>query len=116
MALQLRSSSNQVRGHRFASTGATTAKVPHLFNSKVWIPMNTELANASNEFVFESLVSGAAKATGEAWTPGGNIYWDNTNSRFTTTASGNTLCGKAVEAAAAGDTVTPLFLFNTFAA
>lgn len=42
-----------------------------------------------------------AKATGEAWTFGAKIYWDNTNKRCTTTSAGNTLIG--VAAAAAGE-------------
>ena len=42
------------------------------------------------------------------------VYWDNTNKRFTTTASGNTACGFALAPALAGDTVTPLFLFKSF--
>ncbi|MBP6031260.1 MAG: DUF2190 family protein [Sphingobium sp.] len=46
-----------------------------------------------------------AKATGEAWTVGAKIYWDNTNKRCTTTASGNTLIGVALATAASGDTV-----------
>ncbi|WP_018407923.1 DUF2190 family protein [Methylocystis rosea] len=41
-----------------------------------------------------------AKNSAEAWTEGAKIYWDNTNKRCTTTASGNTLIGVATEAAA----------------
>lgn len=44
------------------------------------------------------------KATGQAWTEGAVLYWDNTNKVFTTTASGNTKAGAAVAAAASGDT------------
>jgi predicted RecA/RadA family phage recombinase len=44
------------------------------------------------------------KATGEAWTEGALVYWDNTNKRLTTTSSGNTKVGTAVSAAASGDT------------
>lgn len=44
------------------------------------------------------------KATGEAWTPGAKLYWDNTNKRLTTTASGNTHVALATAAAASGDT------------
>ena len=41
-----------------------------------------------------------AKTSAQAWTVGAKIYWDDTARVFTTTASGNTLCGAAVEAAA----------------
>lgn len=113
--LQLRSQSDQIRQATFAATLATTAKVPVVHNSRAFIPLNTAGAGVSNEHVFESEVSGAAKATGEAWTVGQTIYWNATNSNFTTTAGGATKCGFALAAALAGDTVTPLFLFNSFA-
>lgn len=45
-----------------------------------------------------------AKATGEAWTVGVKLYWDNTNKRLTTTSSGNTLVGVATKAAQSADT------------
>jgi predicted RecA/RadA family phage recombinase len=41
-----------------------------------------------------------AKTSAQAWTVGAKIYWDDTNKVFTTAASGNTLCGAAVEVAA----------------
>lgn len=44
------------------------------------------------------------KATGQAWTEGALLYWDNTNHRFTTTATGNLLAACAAAAAASGDT------------
>jgi len=45
------------------------------------------------------------KATGggTAITAGANCYWDATNSRATTTATGNKLIGKCVKAAADAD-------------
>lgn len=41
-----------------------------------------------------------AKTSAQAWTVGAKIYWDDTNKVLTTTASGNTLVGVAVSAAA----------------
>lgn len=41
-----------------------------------------------------------AKTSAQAWTLGAKIYWDDTNKVFTTTASGNILCGAAVAVAA----------------
>ena len=47
-----------------------------------------------------------AKTTGEAWTQGQLLYWDNTNKKLTTTASGNGAArGAAAQAQASGDTV-----------
>ena len=39
------------------------------------------------------------KTSAQAWTVGAKIYWDGTNKVATTTSSGNTLIGIAVEAA-----------------
>ena len=46
-----------------------------------------------------------AKATGEAWTIGVKLYWNNTTRLVTTTAAGNTLVGVAYRVQASGDTV-----------
>lgn len=51
-----------------------------------------------------------AKNSGESWTQGAKIYWDNTNKRCTTTATSNTLIGVATQAQANGDTVGRLKL------
>lgn len=42
------------------------------------------------------------KIGAQAWTVGAAIYWDATNLRCTTTATGNTLIGKAVVAVGSG--------------
>lgn len=114
--MQIRSPSHQVEQATFASNAATTAKTPHVFNGKVWLPLNDADANADNVFVTRAQVSDAPKAAAEAWTPGADIYWNATNGNFTTTSTGATKCGKALEAADAADTTTPIFLFDTFAA
>lgn len=40
-----------------------------------------------------------AKVSAQAWTVGAAIYWDNSAKNCTTTSSGNTLIGAAMEAA-----------------
>jgi len=45
------------------------------------------------------------KTEAQAWTVGAAIYWDETNKLCTTTASGNTKIGHAVEVAANPSTV-----------
>lgn len=45
-----------------------------------------------------------AKLSTDNMAQGALLYWDNTNSRLTTTASGNTLAGFAAAAAAASTT------------
>lgn len=45
-----------------------------------------------------------AKLSTDNMAQGALLYWDNTNSRLTTTASGNTLAGFAAAAAAAATT------------
>ena len=114
--LQLRSDSGQVFQSRFAATGATTAKVPFVQGGKAFIPLNSAAAGVAGEHVYQSEVSDAPKTTGEAWAVGQKLYWDATAGKFTTTATDNTLCGYALQAAAAADAVSPIFMFNSFAA
>ncbi|UJX46635.1 DUF2190 family protein [Xanthobacter sp. YC-JY1] len=62
-------------------------------------------AAAGEKFAFRIVgVYTLPKATGEAWTEGAIVYWDNTNKKLTTTSSGNTKVGTAASAAASGDT------------
>jgi predicted RecA/RadA family phage recombinase len=42
---------------------------------------------------------------------GALLYWDNTAKNLTTTASGNTLCARVVEAAASADTTVHAMLY-----
>lgn len=116
MALEIVSPTHQIRSDRFSHTAATTARTPLLINSKLFLPVNTAGANELNEFVYEAEIKGAACAGSEAWNAGAKVYWDNTNSRFTVTSSGNTLCGYATQPKLAADTTTQRFLFSTFAA
>lgn len=50
------------------------------------------------------------KATGQTWTEGASLYWDNTNKNFTTTATSNYFAGNAALAAASGDTTGDVVL------
>ncbi|MBU6167132.1 MAG: DUF2190 family protein [Alphaproteobacteria bacterium] len=58
------------------------------------------------------LFQNIAKATGEAWTLGALLYWDNTNFRFTTTSSGNSDVGACAGAAAASGAAVGTVLLN----
>ena len=68
------------------------------------VAVNAAASGASVEIATTG-VHNLAKTTGQAWTQGALVYWDNTNRLVTTTASGNTLIGNCLVAAASGDTV-----------
>lgn len=51
-----------------------------------------------------------ATSAGSAISAGAEVYWDATNSRVTTTSSGNTLVGKTVAAAADADSEVKVLL------
>jgi predicted RecA/RadA family phage recombinase len=53
---------------------------------------------ATGEFAVTGVWS-HAKVSAQAWTEGAKVYWDDAAKNFTTTSSGNTLAGVAVEAA-----------------
>lgn len=50
------------------------------------------------------------KATGQAWTVGAKIYWDNAAKNCTTTVGSNVLIGAAMLAAASGDVLGTVLL------
>lgn len=51
-----------------------------------------------------------AKLSTDTPAQGALVYWDAANSRLTTTSSGNTLAGKAFEAAGSGTTTMKVLL------
>lgn len=63
-----------------------------------------DIANGANGVFRRSGSFTLAKATGQTWTIGAALYWDNTAKNVTTTATSNTLIGVALAAAATGDT------------
>lgn len=85
-----------------APSGGVTSGAPVKIGSIIAIPSTDaaegETFNGDTEGCFE-----VPKATGQAWTQGATLYWDNTNSVFTTTATSNTKAGVAIEAAASAD-------------
>lgn len=94
----------------FVDDGATaTVTAPYAVASGAGALLGTlfgvaQAAAASGAQVVLSL-RGAydlAKAASQAWTVGAAIYWDDTNKVCTTTASGNTLIGKALAAVGSG--------------
>ncbi len=62
------------------------------------------IANGETGPVQVTGVFNIAKMCTDNMAQGALLYWDNTNSRLTTTASGNTLAGFAAAAAAASTT------------
>lgn len=62
------------------------------------------IANGETGPVQVTGVFNIAKLSTDNMAQGALLYWDNTNSRLTTTASGNTLAGFAAAAAAAATT------------
>ncbi len=51
-----------------------------------------------------------AKTTGEAWTQGAVLYWNDTTKAITTTVGTNRIVGRAAAAAASGDTTGLVYL------
>lgn len=62
------------------------------------------------EGVRNGLFGDMPAVSGETASPGAKVYWDNTNKRFTTTASGNVLVGAFAATKASGDTVCTVLL------
>lgn len=67
------------------------------------VAMADVLNTVNGQFMVEG-VHTLTKNTGEAWTQGALIYWDNTNKRCTTTSTSNTRIGAAMQAQQSADT------------
>lgn len=84
-----------------APVGGVVSGSAYLVGAKVCIAFDTAAAGVTvvvfTEGVFEVPKAAVAIAQGAL------VYWDDVAKKFTTVAGGNTLCGYAFTAAAAGD-------------
>ena len=79
---------------RTAPSGGVVSGTAYLIGSLLVVAQTTKAQGES----FEGLAVGVVtlpKATGEAWTEGAKLYWDNNAGNVTTTSSGNSLIGCA---------------------
>lgn len=74
-----------------------------LMGSRIGVALKA-IANGETGPMQVTGVFNIAKLSTDNMAHGALLYWDNTNSRLTTTASGNTLAGFAAAAAAASTT------------
>jgi len=111
--MHIASPSGQIEILSHASGNAVTGapKFMLLGAKCVYVPANAT-SSQSCGYVTRALIKGVAKATGEAWAINAALYWDNSNSRFTTTSSGNTLAGTAASVQASGDTTGDINLIS----
>ena len=72
-----------------APSGGVTVGLFYLIGAVLVCANVTAAEGETFPGVTEGLFDDAAKATGSAWTEGAKLYWDDTNSRFTTSASGS---------------------------
>ena len=86
-----------------APAGGTTGGAGVLVGSMFGIANDTVAAGATVGLAMFGVFT-VAKATGQAWTVGVILYWDNTAKNFTTTSAGNTKVGYARDAALSADT------------
>lgn len=104
MTTEVLAPDSRIDTYKHTHTSATTKKVFLLLQGKPVMPLHTAAANAENVFVYRAPAVKVPKAAAQVWTPGVLIYWDNTNSNFTTTLTGNTLAGRIAVAALSADT------------
>lgn len=75
-----------------------------LVGSIFGVATETVLSGASVEAALDGVYE-LAKTTGEAWTQGAVLYWNDTTKALTTTAASNKRVGYAARAQLSGDTV-----------
>mgnify|MGYP002840190186 CR=1 FL=1 len=87
-----------------APSGGVTAGLFYLIGAILVFANVTAEEGETFAGVTRDLFDDCPKATGSAWTEGAKLYWDSANSRFTTSATGNTLVGYAGAAATSSAT------------
>ena len=86
---------------------AVTAGQVVLIGVRIGVALNAIAANATGALQVAGVFN-IAKLSTDVVAQGAALYWDNGNSRLTTTASGNTLAGYAVAAAGNGATTVAI--------
>ena len=86
---------------------AVTAGQVVLIGVRIGVALNAISANATGPLQVSGVFN-IAKLSTDVVAQGAALYWDNTNSRLTTTASGNTLAGYAAAAAGNGATTVAI--------
>lgn len=102
-------SSGSVISHTPSADVASGAVV--LVGTKIGVAVAAIAANAAGslQVVGEFAI---AKLSTDVVAQGAALYWDNTNKRLTTTASGNTYAGWATAAAGSGATTVNIRINN----
>lgn len=77
-----------------APSGGVTSGLGYLIGGQFVVATSTVAAGLPFEGAAKGIFD-LVKNTGEAWTEGQLIYWDNTNHRCTTTSTSNTHIGYA---------------------
>lgn len=78
-----------------------------LLGVRIAVALMAIAANATGAVAVRGIFT-IAKLSTDVVAQGAALYWDNTNSRLTTTASGNTLAGFATKAAGSGATTVEI--------
>ena len=72
--------------------------------SMVGVALLTTAAGVTNQVRLAGVFRDQPKATGENWSAGDKLYWDDTAKKFTKTATNNTAAAYAWYGAASADT------------
>lgn len=79
-------------------------------NNLVGICLTDAESGATVELAITKAWSDLPKATGESWSQGETVYWDNSAENFTTTATSNTEAGVADADAGSADATGDVLL------
>ncbi len=94
-----------------APAGGVTAGTGVKIGDLLVIPTVSALENAKFTGVRTGVVQ-HAKASSDDWAEGEELYWDDSEGKFTSTSSGNYLAGAAAAAAGSNDATGKVLLFG----
>jgi predicted RecA/RadA family phage recombinase len=93
----------------YTATAATAAGAGVKIGSLIGVSLVNLAAGETGSVAIDG-VWRLPKLASDNMTQGAPVYWDDTNKRLTLTASGNTLAGNVIEAAAASTTTVAIKL------
>jgi len=88
---------------KYTASANITSGTAVLVGTKIGVAV-ADIANGATGILMMDGVFELPKASSDTVAQGAALYWDNSNKQLTTSSSGNTYAGYAVEAAANGTT------------
>lgn len=94
------------------ATATVSVGTIYVYTGLVALAMTSAVSTGTFTAKVHGVLFDCATAASQAWTAGQKVYWDNTNSLFTTVSAGNIPCGFAYADKTTGNVTTAQIYLN----